>query len=647
MVHVRDSKDESGETIRLTDPYRIIVSKSAVHYDYPLEFLGDNVNNQMRESQPVIIQKNLFSGCSVEVCPGEKNRLGNMIPDSKGFCCEPTSAERWGGERIYRRGFPRQLTTQEIWLRSISYCPKYDPLWYSVYSPGQPMLRFDIRVEIQRRFTERSNSPLSLFRSRGEWVTVDSATLASAVGVSRLTQSTADIKVEAVGSFFLTNSLPDLSSKLLLIPNPRSSQQQHEQVKAGAKEWLLVDASRYEKNSFVCNKLGSEFKAFVSQPRKCYRQQGSCFRYSPRAIWQRDKWALGNKTNPSHFPSTYGRFKATATENKNLIEGLFGVEEDKETNSETYLRYLLQETHTTELRLEFRAANVSYVMNVATGRIASIIAEDFHALEGGGMVRVTVVNSGHLTSTFLLSLEDCDDAVLPVGDRSFELNPSDTRVEEFVVSVTLDINANYSCQAVLRDSVGELVDSKEITFAAMMSCYCPVTCGCVCSPESLTINSTANNSLDMSRLQSECYSSESLFSLNISYTRPPCYTCYITAQLLDPVKIAVMFITLLVTLGMLKMLIEDCLCRDKERRRRRFVDSFLGSKSKYHKRHQVSENTVDWFLGVCFFLYVPCLLCVAPLCRVCNRKKREERAKFREDLDEYRAMVKKQKMRKG
>ena len=214
--------------------------------------------------------------CSVEVCPGEKDRWGNMIPDSKGFCCEPTGAERWGGERIYRRGFPRQLTTQEIWLRSISYCPKYDPLWYSVYRPGQPMLRFNIKVQVQRRFTERSNSLLSSFRSRGGWVTVDSATLTSAVGVSRLTQSTADIKVEALGSFFLTNSLPDFSSKVILIPNPRSFQQKHEQVKAGAKEWLLVDASRYEKNSFVCNKLGSEFKAFVSQPRKCYRQQHKC-----------------------------------------------------------------------------------------------------------------------------------------------------------------------------------------------------------------------------------------------------------------------------------------------------------------------------------------------------------------------------------
>ena len=75
-----------------------------MHYDYPLEFLGDNVNNQMRESQPVIIQKNLFSGCSVEVCPGEKDRWGNMIPDSKGFCCEPTGAERWGGREDLQTG---------------------------------------------------------------------------------------------------------------------------------------------------------------------------------------------------------------------------------------------------------------------------------------------------------------------------------------------------------------------------------------------------------------------------------------------------------------------------------------------------------------------------------------------------------------
>ena len=646
MVHVRDSRDETGESIRLLDPYRVVVSKSAVHYDYPLEYVGDNVNNQLRESQPVLIQKNLFRGCTVEVCPGEKDRWGGLIPDSKGFCCDPTGAERWGGQRIFRRGFSRQLSTNEIWLRSIAYCPKYDPLWYGVYRPGQPMLRFDIKVEIQRR---SSGSLLNLFQRTGGWETVDSATLSSAVGVSRLVQSTADIKVEAVGNFFLTDSLPDLSSKLVLIPSARSSQGSHEQVEAGAREWLLVDASRYEKNSFVCNKLGSEFKAFVSQPRKCYRHRGSCFQYSPRAIWLRDKWAVGNKTAPSHFPSAYGRFKATASENKELLKNFFSPEQQR--TFPTYLRYLLEQTHTTEVRLEFRASNVSYVMNVATGRIASTTADDFHALGGGGRIKVTVVNSGHLTSTFLLSLEDCDDAVLPVGDRSFELNPSATRTLEFSVSVTLDSTANYSCLAVLRDSTGLVTDSKQVTFAVRMSCYCPVTCGCLCSPESdgdieLSVNSTANSTRDMSMLQSECFSSESLFSLNVTYTRPPCYGCYIANQMLDPVKIVVILVTLLLTLGMLKMLIEDCLCRDKERRRRRFVDSFLGSKSKYHKRHQVSENTVDWFLGACFFLYLPCLVCIAPLCRMGNKKKREERERFRENLSRYRTEVKKERARR-
>ena len=647
MVHVKDSKDERGDSIRLLEPYRIVVRKSAVHYDYPLEYIGDNVNNQLRESQPLLIQKNLFKGCSVELCPGERDRTGALISNSKGFCCEPTGAEKWGGQRIFRRGFSRQLSTNEIWLRSIAYCPKYDALWYGVYRPGQPALRFNIKVEVQRRSVAKSSSLLSLFRRTGSWETVDSATLSSAIGVSRLKESSADIKLEALGNFFLTDTLPDLSSKLVLVPAPISSQQGHEQVKAGAREWLLVDASRYEKNSFVCNKLGSEFKAFVSQPRKCYRHRGSCFQYSPRAIWLRDKWAVGNKTAPSHFPSAYGRFKAAASK-KGLAKR----------NSPTYLRYLLEQIHTTELRLEFIASNISYVRNVATGRIVSTTAEEFRALGGGGQIEVTVVNSGHLTSTFLLSLEDCDDAVLPVGDRSFELNPSATHTIQFTVSVTIDTNANYSCMAVLRDSVGMLTDSKQVTFAARMSCYCPVACGCMCSPEpdgntdvntttEESVNHTASSAHDMSMLQSECFSSESLFSLNITYTRPPCYSCYIINQMLDPVKIIVILVTLLLTLGMLKMLIEDCLCRDKERRRRRFVDSFLGSKSKYHKRHQVSENTVDWFLGACFFLYLPCLVCIAPLCRTGGRKKREDRERLREALSRYRMEAKRQRARRN
>ncbi|KAI6654723.1 Protein HAPLESS 2-like [Oopsacas minuta] len=628
MVHIRDTKDETGESIRLLDPYRVIVGKSAVHYDYPLKYLRQYVNNQLRESQPLLIKKSPLSACNVDMCPGEKTLKGKMIPNSKGFCCNPTFDERFG-QRRYRRGFSRKLTSYEIWQRSISYCPRYSPLWYSVYKPGPPMLRYNIEVKVQRRSG----------KGTGKWETVDSATLSSAIGVSRLMQTTADIKVEGVGSLFLTSTLPDLSSKILLIPTPRSNQLNHKQVKAGAREWLLVDASRYERNSYVCNKLGSEFRAFVSQPRKCYRSRGSCFQFSPLIIWQRDKWAVGNKTNPIYFPSAYGKLKSTVSQKNGKI-------------SKTYLRYLLQETHTTEIRLEFRASNVSYVLNVATGRIVDANAEDFHAFGGGGEVKVTVVNSGHLTSTFMLSLENCDDAVLPVGDRSFELNPSDSRTVEFVVSVTLDINANYSCQAVLRDSLGKVTDSRQVTFAAMMSCYCPVTCGCLCSPETgmstkptlplnSTANTTANTSLDMSMLQSECFSSESLYSLNITYVRPPCYICFLIKQMQDPVKIIVTIITLLLTLGVLKMLVEDCLCRDKERRRRRFVDSFLGSKSKYHKRHQVSENTVDWFLGACFFLYLPCLVCIAPLCRIIIRKKREKRDKLREDLNKYRTGVKK------
>ena len=655
MVHIRDSKDQTGESIRLRDPYRIVVSKTAVHYDYPLEFSGDHVNNQLRESQPVVIGKNLFRGCTTEVCPGEKDSQGDLIEHSKGFCCNPTTAERWGGERIYRRGFSRQLTTQEIWLRSISYCPKYDPLWYEVYRPGQPMLRFNIEVEVQRRASSRFAPLLKVFGRGGDgWETIDSATLSSAIGVSRLMQSSADIKVEAIGNFFLTDRLPDLSSKLVLIPSSKGSElQTHEQVVGGAREWLLVDASRYEKNSFVCNKLGSEFKAFVSQPRKCYRQRGSCFQYSPRIIWLRNKWAVGNKTSPTHFPSAYGHFKVAATQNADLIRDIFGS--SRQSDTQTYLRYLLEQTHTTEVRLEFRASNVSYIMNVATGRIASVNSKDFHALGGGGKVKVSAMNIGHLTSTFILSLEDCDDAVLPVGDRSFELNPSGIHTVDFQVSVTLDVTANYSCQAVLRDSVGEVADKRPFSFSAKMSCYCPVTCGCMCSPEpdgslkaniTLDSNSTSNYSMNTSMLQSDCFSSEALYNLNISYTRPPCYACYLLAQMLDPVKIVVVVITVLLTLGMLKMLIEDCFCRDKERRRRRFVDSFLGSKSKYHRRHQVSENTVDWFLGACFFLYLPCLVCIAPLCRVGRKEKREKREKLKEDINKYRAAAKNRAARK-
>lgn len=55
------------------------------------------------------------------------------------------------------------------------------------------------------------------------------------------------------------------------------------------EEYLIVRASEISKDGNECDKVGVGFKAFVEQPDRCGRLEGTCLKNQPLSYWKHDR----------------------------------------------------------------------------------------------------------------------------------------------------------------------------------------------------------------------------------------------------------------------------------------------------------------------------------------------------------------------
>ena len=76
-----------------------------------------------------------------------------------------------------------------------------------------------------------------------------------------------------IGDFSGYKAIPDFQEKFLFVPLFPLN---HDRVKEGMKNWMLIDKSNVDKTGLTCNKIGVGYSAFRNQPNQCGASPQDC-----------------------------------------------------------------------------------------------------------------------------------------------------------------------------------------------------------------------------------------------------------------------------------------------------------------------------------------------------------------------------------
>ncbi|XP_065882454.1 hapless 2-like [Dysidea avara] len=660
VANIRYVENETTTLRReqLRKPFRIVVTKSDVHIHYPLVYLG-YVNNGPKEysiikyswvinqvkcnDQPLWRNK----GKDKSTCGHKRGFDGRFVKDSQGFCCKHTKAELNSKKWQYRRGKGKKVSWHYVNKHSEAICMKQNELWYYTFEVMEPFLTYKINVTVQQLdysvLEDDADGEGDVWRTIGYVV----------VGPHKIGDNTANsygpsdssgpqIKVTWEGDFLGSTSYTNLLHKYLLIPEWQRVENPHlhKQIIGGQNEWLIVDKHMVDLYDRECNRIGSSYKAFRFQNHRCNRNYGACHEITAKKLFDHAHAQKQNGIESRFFPPFYGEFVGPyyqESENGSDIVAdseysPSGALEANQSAAPVRLVYKSQQVHNSLVVLTFTADSISFVSNRSPGRIVEAFIQDFSALGEAGNLHVIVQNIGRYTADYEVVIESCTDGIIRVSTKQKTIDPREQAEFFFQISASLNIDANHTCYINLLDTEGVSLDRTPIQFSTFRTCYCLGQCECRCDDRELR---TTSELCDKKRV-------------NPFWTPPViieeekfCYHCWFTDSFKNPVSATFVTIMILLCVGMGKMFFVHFCCRYKDGRPIDVVGIVLGTTNMRHTKEKTRNATIQFLLGVCFFVYLPILPLMMMFCHWRRKKMARKRMKKKVERKKRRIMLRK------
>ena len=99
---------------------------------------------------------------------------------------------------------------------------------------------------------------------------------------------------------------PDLGGSVLLIPHPPDATSLAQILTLNTSEWLVVDKSLVSLDGRDCDRVGTSFPAFRSQPSACASAAGSCLNNQIRDLRAADAARVAQGMRPRHLIGRWG-----------------------------------------------------------------------------------------------------------------------------------------------------------------------------------------------------------------------------------------------------------------------------------------------------------------------------------------------------
>eukprot|EP00450_Noctiluca_scintillans_P004620 CAMPEP_0194495314 /NCGR_PEP_ID=MMETSP0253-20130528/12962_1 /TAXON_ID=2966 /ORGANISM="Noctiluca scintillans" /LENGTH=553 /DNA_ID=CAMNT_0039336561 /DNA_START=86 /DNA_END=1745 /DNA_ORIENTATION=- len=422
--------DTNGEDKSLSWAWEIWLTKSTAAWSYPRKYVQD-VSHRGREVQKSEGDCNdkppTHLSCGTVLDPD----TGIRIDYSEGFCCVCD----WGTRSI--RGGVGCGWDDWLYIRryEYSYCLRFDPPSWTVNELDTPFLDYSVEVGIAKPTSPQATSrdEAGYFTS---FITLDSHTP---------TKTEGHILAHIVGDFQSGVAPWHFSGEYFVYPyDPEDDELVH------PDDWfrnaLFLEKHLFNLGGGECNFIGTSYKAFVHQGRKCADDADTCTRNQLADHYQDavergrdDRFASSRCPNYTHQSSR------------------------KHREGGNPFRCPINQRQTTMIRLETPSGEIQFVRYVATGTIEDVSIPSFHGFSGTRTI-VIVRNSGRVTAAFLVGLGDCSEGIESEAANVLTLSPGETGTWSVRVWASFTESKTVQCSVLLWDAVGKLQDQRVVTF---------------------------------------------------------------------------------------------------------------------------------------------------------------------------------------
>ncbi|KAI4501577.1 hypothetical protein M0802_003454 [Mischocyttarus mexicanus] len=301
-----------------------------------------------------------------------------------------------GGQDCSNRD--QSLDVDESKYFASAHCLRFSDLWYSVYRLEEPILDQAVSLQLYERrslpdgttrWEDLTRSMIRLDTFSRRYINKDD-TLAL----------TYRARKEVSKEFPLTL---DVKKDRLLIPSSVSTRKNFKisQSKDIFEEYLIVRASEISKDGNECDKVGVGFKAFVEQPNRCRRLEGTCLKNQPLSYWKHDREAREAGRAGCYFLSNFASVPSEAI--KYNVSG---------SGSGEFLALEYHSPHVSAIDIEVRNDYNSVPSAGPFGRITQIYVDSISLIHT--IVMIVIYNVGSTPSIYRTRIVNCPQG-LPVS----------------------------------------------------------------------------------------------------------------------------------------------------------------------------------------------------------------------------------------
>ena len=118
-------------------------------------------------------------------------------------------------------------------------------------------------------------------------------------------------------------------------------------------------------------------------------------------------------------------------------------------NNSFILRFFHEGLHNSFVTLKIDASDISFVKNIASGRIVDAFTTGFRALQGHGTLTAELSNTGEVTAEFSVAVIKCSRGVHHVPAKSISLDPGQIVNATFLLRSYSQKGGNMTCEGTI------------------------------------------------------------------------------------------------------------------------------------------------------------------------------------------------------
>ncbi|KAK9799370.1 hypothetical protein WJX73_004741 [Symbiochloris irregularis] len=454
----------------LAQSINVTLTKTPVYATYPLTY-QQAFNYKPYEAVILTGAGNTVHSCSAgalastPTCGWALDSLGRQIYNSQGFCCScslsQVSAATLGNGYTTATRATLNCDLAVSWIYGApgsASCLRFDPLYYQGYAVGSSQMSFAITVNVST-ITAGANGQPSTTTTQAM---VLSPSTPSGLSTGKL------VYAQLLGDLAGYQTAPSFEYSYLMIPQyPGASA--NAALTSNFSSWMMIPQSQVSLDGSTCNKVGTSYTAFETQPNACSQPVGSCLANQIADLAAADDKLIALGSTPLYYVTRWGGGNAAANQAFSKVQGgplWFGLPITQILNS--------------VVTLNVAADSLTLVTNQSPGLVLSAVLCTFNnascgsfvALNQHGYVHVVFQNTGYIDASYTVELTNCSTGFLPVLAQQFTVAAQDTQNADFeIYAATTTAQATNVCSVQLLDSGGDVTDMLQFGFSVNATVY--------------------------------------------------------------------------------------------------------------------------------------------------------------------------------